>query len=288
MDDILVGYTKFLTSVIEPKTISFLHVVESGTVAKEMVDLFPEIETNEDFEEVIRKELSNKIEEHFEDSDTETRLIIKEGRPTDQIIEMMKTMDPDLLLMGKKTGYVGEGVIARRIVKYVPSSILFITENSRYAMETILAPVDFSQQSANAVKLAQNLVESQKGSVRAQHVFKYPSQFFPYMPNKDETQKIRGHIEDQKQEFIKKYNIPNDVKFTLTLHKEGRIGDEVYDEAVRNQADLIIVGSKSDKKITSILRDDFIDKMTYYSFGIPLLIVKNKEKHQKFLKTLFS
>jgi nucleotide-binding universal stress UspA family protein len=288
MDDILIGYTNFLTSVIEPKTISFLHVVESGNAAREMAALFPAIKTGQDFEDVIRSELNNKIEEYFGNKDIEIRLIIKEGRPTDQIIELMNTMDPDLLMMGKKTGYVGEGVIARRIVKYVPASILFIPENSRYAMATILAPVDFSRQSANAVKLARNLVEPQNGTVQAQHIFKYPSHFFPYMPTEDDKDKIREHIEDQKKEFIDKYELPGDVTFSLTLHKEGRIGDEVYDEAVRNQADLIIVGSKSDKKITSILRDDFTDKMTYYSFGIPLLVVKNKEKHQKFLKTLFS
>lgn len=288
MDDILIGYTHFLTSVIKPTTISFLHVVESGNVAKEMAELFPDIESDQDFEEVIRDELNNKVEEHFGENDIEIRLIIKEGRPTDQIIELMNTMDPDLLMMGKKTGYVGEGVIARRIVKYVPASILFVPETSRYAMNTILAPVDFSTQSAKAVKLARNLVEPQKGSVQAQHIFKYPSHFFPYMPTEDDKDKIRGHIEEQKREFIEEHEISDDVTFTLTLHKEGRIGDEVYDEAVRNQADLIIVGSKSDKKITSILRDDFTDKMTYYSFGIPLLIVKNKEKHQKFLKTLFS
>ncbi|WP_421773118.1 universal stress protein [Gracilimonas sp.] len=288
MDDILTGYTNFLTSVIKPKTISFLHVVESGSVAKEIAELFPHIETDQDFEGVIRDELNKKIEEYFGDSDIEIRLIIKEGRPTDQIIELMNSMDPDLLMMGKKTGYVGEGVIARRIVKYVPASILFVPENSRYAMNTILAPVDFSRQSAKAVKLARNLVEPQNGSVQAQHIFKYPAHFFPYMPSEDEKDKIRNHIKDQKENFITEYSLPDDVKFTLTLHKEGRIGDEVYDEAVRNQADLIIVGSKSDKKITSILRDDFTDKMTYYSFGIPLLVVKNKEKHQKFLKTLFS
>lgn len=288
MDNILIGYSKFLTTVAKPKTISFLHVVESGEVAKEMVRLFPDIETNEDFEEIIREELKSKVNEHFQDSDIEVRLIIKEGRPTDQIIELMNSMDPDLLMMGKKTGYVGEGVIARRIVKYVPASLLFVPENSRYAMETILAPVDFSRQSANALQLAQNLVKPQNGSVQAQHIFKYPSHFFPYMPSDDEKEKIRDHIEEQKAEFISEFKIPDDVKFTLTLHKEGRMGDEVYDEAVRNQADLIVVGSKSDKKITSILRDDFTDKMTYYSFGIPLLVVKNKEKHQKFLKTLFS
>ncbi|MEX0845464.1 MAG: universal stress protein [Balneolaceae bacterium] len=288
MDDILIGYTNFLTSVMEPKTISFLHVVESGAVAKEMVELFPDIETNEDFEDVIRKELSEKIEEHFSDSSIETRLIIKKGRPTDQIIEMMKTMDPDLLVMGKKTGYVGEGIIARRIVKYVPASILFVPENSRYAMNTILAPVDFSEQSGNAVKMAYNLVKPHDGSVIAQHVFKYPTHFFPYMPTDEEKEKINTHLQEQKNTFLSDQNIPDEVKFTLTLHKEGRVADEVYDEAVRNQADLIIVGAKSSKKITSILRDDFTDKMTYYSFGIPLFIMKNKEKHQKFLKSLFS
>lgn len=288
MDDILIGYTRFLTSVIQPKTISFLHVVESGAVAKEMVELFPDLDSNEDFEDVIREELGEKIEDHFEDSSIEIRVIIKDGRPTDQIIEMMNSMNPDLMLMGKKTGYVGEGVIARRIVKYVPASILFVPENSRYAMDTILAPVDFSEQSANALKLARHLVEPQNGAVRAQHIFKYPAHFFPYMPTDEEKEKINKHIHEQKDKFVSEYDIDDDVDFTLTLHKEGRMGDEVYDEAVRNQADMIIVGAKSSKKITSILRDDFTDKMTYYSFGIPLLIVKNKEKHQKFLKSLFS
>jgi nucleotide-binding universal stress UspA family protein len=199
----------------------------------------------------------------------------------------MKAMDPDLLMMGKKTGYVGEGVIARRIVKYVPASILFVPENSRYAMDTILAPVDFSEQSANAVSLSRDLVKENNGKVRAQHIFKYPSHFFPYMPSDEEKKKIREHIEEQKTNFIDEFDISEEVNFTLTLHKEGRLADEVYDEAVRNQADLIVVGAKSTKKITSILRDDFTDKMTYYSFGIPLLIVKNKERHQKFLKSLF-
>lgn len=287
MDDILIGYAKFLTSVIQPKTISFLHVIESGSVAEEMVELFPDLKNTDDFEDVIRGELNKKIDKEFDDDSVETRLILKKGRPTDQIIEMMKTMDPDLLMMGKKTGYVGEGVIARRIVKYVPASILFVPENSRYAMDTVLAPVDFSEQSANAVAFSQDLVEQNKGKVRAQHIFKYPSHFFPYMPSEEEKTKIREHIEEQKEDFIEEYNISDEVDFTLTLHKEGRLADEVYDEAVRNQADLIVVGAKSTKKISSILRDDFTDKMTYYSFGIPLFIVKNKERHQKFLKSLF-
>lgn len=287
MDDILIGYTNFLASIIQPKTISFLHIVESSSVSREMVDLFPELESRDDFEEVIRKELTDKIDEYFENSSIEKRVIIKEGRPTDEIIEIMNSMDPDLLVMGKKTGYVGEGVIARRLVKYVPSSILFVPETSRYSLKKVLVPVDFSDQSANAISMAQNLVEQSNGSVTAQHIFKYPSQFFPYMPSDEEKKKINNHLNEQRQNFFESHNIPDNVKFVFSLHNDGRIADNVYDQAVHDQADLIVVGSKSNKKITSILRDDFTDKMTYYSFGIPLFIQKNKERHQKFLKTLF-
>lgn len=288
MDDILVGYTNFLSTVIKPKTISFLHVVESSAVAREMVELFPELETRDDFDAAIRKELREKIDEHFDDSSIETRLIIKEGRPTDQIIELMNSMDPDLLIMGKKTGYAGEGVIARRLVKYVPSSILFVPETSRYSLKKALVPVDFSDQSAHALSVAKQLTETGKGSITAQHIYKYPSQFFPYMPSDKEKERITTHLKEKKEEFFKTHNLAGSVEFVFSLHKDGRIADNVYDQAVHDQADLIVVAAKSNKKITSIFRDDFTDKMTYYSFGIPLLVYKNKERHQRFLKRLFT
>lgn len=286
MDEILVGYSSFLASVKQPKTITFLHVIESGPTARDFIELFPEIETHEEFEGIIRKELSDKIDEYFNDSPIEVRLIIKEGRPTDQIIDFVNSLEPDLLLVGKKVGYTGEGAIPKRILKYVSASILFIPENCRYQLNKALVPVDFSEQSARGLETAVSLVGKQSNSVTAQHIYEYRAQFFPYMLTEKEKEEIDDEILEKKEKFIRDYDISADVKFVMTHRRQGRIADYVYEQSISEQADMIIVGSKT-KKMPSLIRHDFTDKMVNYVFGIPLLIQKNKERYREFLKSIF-
>jgi len=284
MDEILVGYSSFLSTVKKPKTITFLHVIESGPTAMEIIDQFPEIETREEFEEILRNELNEKIDEHFSNSSIETRLIIKEGKPTDQIIGLVNSLEPDLLIMGKKVGYIGEGIIPKRILKYVPTSLLFIPENCRYNLENALVPVDFSEQSAKGLDTARQFVEN--GKITAQHIYEYRAQFFPYMLSEEEKQKIDADVVRKKDNFIQEFDIPGDVDFVLTRRKQGRLADLVYEQSINVQADIVIVGSKI-KKLPNLIRHDFTDKMVGYSFGVPLLIQKNKKKYTEFLKSIF-
>lgn len=285
MDEIVIGYSSFLTSVKKPKTITFLHIIESGP-AREIIDQFPEIESEEEFEEIIRSELHEKIEKHFSDSSIEVRLIIKKGKPTDQIIGVANSLEPDLLIVGKKVGYTGEGVIPKRILKYVSASILFIPENCRYTLRKALVPVDFSKQSAKGLETAVSLLGKENISVTAQHIYEYRAQFFPYMLTEDEKEEIDQKIASKKEEFIKEYNISRDVKFVLTQRRRGRLADYVYEQSISDRADIIIVGSKT-KKMPNLIRHDFTDKMVNYAFGIPLFIQKNQEKYREFLKSVF-
>lgn len=287
MDDILIGYSAFLTSVIKPETITFFHTVESGPTALEIVEQFPEINSKEEFDRLIRNELKDKISGYFDDESIEIRVVLKEGKPTDQIIEIVQSLEPDLLFMGKKIGYLGEGVVPKRILKYVPCSVLFVPENSRYSFKNILVPIDFSEQSANAIKSADELLNSSEETITAQHIYHYRAQFFPYILSPEEKKEIDDKIREKLQNFKNQYDFPSNVNYVLSQHKQGKIADVVYHQAMSDQADLIIVASKS-KKLTSFVRHDFTDKMADYAFGIPLLIQKNKEKHQKFLQSFFS
>lgn len=285
MDDTLIGYLSFLTSVKQPKTITFLHIVESGDTASEIFEEFPEIETREQFEEIIRNELHDRISKKFENNSIETRLVVKEGPPTNQIIDVVNGLEPDLLVMGKKVGYIGEGVISKQILKYVPTSILFVPENTRYNLKNALVPVDFSEQSAKGLQTALQLVED-AGSVTAQYIYKYRAQFFPYMLSEKEKAKFDEETQKKKEKFIKEHSIPPEVKFVLTKEGEKRIEDYVYAQSISVQADIIVVGSKA-KKLPGLIRHDFTDKMVNYAFGIPVLIQKNKERYQQFLKSIF-
>lgn len=283
MDEALINYVKFLSDQLDPSTISFLHIVESESISNDMMTLFPELKSQQDFDEIIRDELTDKVTAVFQDQDFETRVIIKQGRPTDEIIKVIRTMDPDLLVMGKKTGYKGKGMLAQKIVKYVPSSILLVPETSRYSLQNILVPVDFSKQAANAVRAATRLSLDTGCSIFAQHVFRYPAHFFPYIPSEKEEEKIRTHLNEKAKKFIKEYEISDEVTFINTVLKQGEKAAEVYNETVRNQADMILMATKGNKTLSSLLRDDFSDKIINYSFGIPLFILKNKETHQKYL-----
>jgi nucleotide-binding universal stress UspA family protein len=286
MDDMLIGYTKFLAEKIGPETITFLHIVESGPTAREIIDQFPEISSKDEFDEIIRGELNDRIHAHFDDDEAEIRLLVKEGRPTNKIIEIDKSIEPDLLIMGKKVGYIGEGVIPKRILKYVPTSVLFVPENARFQLQNVLAPVDFSEQSASGVKAALDLTDGDGGHVFAQHIFEYRAQFFPYVLSEDEKKKINEEVQKEKESFIKTFDIPDNVEFILSKLSEGRPADYVYEETINRQADLIIIGSKS-KKLSALLRHDFTERMANYAFGVPLLILKNKEKYSKILKSIF-
>src|SRR6056297_369367 len=284
MDEVLIGYTAFLTSVVKPKTITFFHTVESGPTALEIVAQFPELETEEEFLDLIRNELQEKVSGHFDDHSIEIRIIIKQGKPTDQIIDVTNSLEPDLILMGKKIGYTGEGVIPKRILKYVSASVLFVPENSRYSLKKVLVPTDFSEESAISIQTAKGLVDTD--NVTAQHIYRYRAQFFPYTLSEEEKRDVDRKIEKKMQKFKNDNGISDDVNFVLTLHKKGKIADEVYSQVVGEQIDFIIVSLKS-KTLNSLVSHDFTDKIVDYAFGVPMLVQKNKEKHRKFLKSLF-
>ena len=287
MDNVLIGFTSYLASVSQPTTITFLHVVESGPETLEIIGEFPEITTKEQFFDLLRNEINEKLEQHTFDEQVETRIVIKEGKPTSTIIDFSGTLEPDLLIVGKKVGYAGEGILPKRILKYVATSILFVPENSRHQLESILIPIDFSEQSAKAIKAGVELAGRTEGNVTAQHIFEYRAQFFPYMLSDDEKKKVDSDVLKKKENFIHSYNISDQVHIKLSRHNKGKVADTVYDEVLNSQADVIIVASKA-KKLSGLIRQDFTDRMVNYSFGVPLLVLRNKEKYQKFLSSLFS
>lgn len=286
MDDILAGYTHFLTTEMKPKSITFLHVIKSHEAADEMIEMFPDVKDRDDVENAIKKNLQEKIDKHFSDSKVETELLLRTGRPTEEIIKVLDEINPDLTVMGKKSGYAGSGVIPRRIMKYIPTSLLFVPETSRYQLKKAIVPVDFSDQSAAAIKAALEITTDKGGRVTAQHVYNYPARFFPNLPDEEDEKKMDDYLEEKRDAFLKKHSIPDEVDFVFSLNVDGPKMDQIYEQIVHDQADLIVAVSKSGKGITSILREDFTDKMAYYRFGVPILLVKDKEKHQGFFKSL--
>ncbi|MEX0593401.1 MAG: universal stress protein [Balneolaceae bacterium] len=285
MDEVLIGYSHFLSEAYKPSVITFLHVVQSGYVAREMVEAYPEVKSFEDLKAILRNEIEGRVSKVFDGTGVETRVDIAEGYPTDQIIDRVRKQDPDLLFVGQKVGYDGEGIVPRRIVKYIPCSTLFVPETSRYQLERALVGVDFSEASAKAIDTACLWIGS-ADEVTAQHVYRYKAKFFPYAFSDKERKELVSEVERKRDEFLDQYDVPKGVRLELTLLKEGKIPRAIYDVAIREQADLIVIGTKT-KKLSRIIRQDVTDKMVDYAFGIPLLVQKDKSVQRTMLRRLF-
>jgi len=285
MDDLLLGYTSFLASKLNPEKITFMHILESANISKEMQELFPEIEDPEDLSSVIKQELEEKISSAFKNFES-TQLVLDEGDPTNAIIKQIKKQNPDLLVLGKKEKFKGEGILSKKIVRYVPGSVLFVPESSRYQLHQILTPFNFNDHSAAAIRFSEDLANRTDANVLLQHVYDYPAQFFPFLPSNEFEEKMSKQLKEKYDEFKKEKGFTEDTEVVFTLNKQDRIQNKIYDQSIQVQADLIVVGSKSKRTMASFLHEDLSDKIVNYGFGVPLLVYKDKSKNKGMLDSL--
>lgn len=285
IDNLLLGYANFLADKLKPGKITFLHIFESSPLTEEMQELFQDSDQQKDLHSIVRKELEEKIDAVFPD-DIQTKLVLQKGNPTKHIFDYIENQKPDLLFLGKKEKYKGEGIFSKKIVRYVPCSVIFVPESVRYQLKQLLVPFNFNDHSAQAINFGQNLAEVFDADVQLQHVYQYPKQFFPYMPSEDIEEKMREQVEKKMSEFKKEYSI-GEAEVIFTLNKQEKLQDKIYSQITKSQTDLIVVGSESKKNIASFLKEDLSDKVINYSFGIPVFIYKEQTRHNRLFESLF-
>ncbi|MDZ7680174.1 MAG: universal stress protein [Fodinibius sp.] len=222
MDDIVLGYLDFLSTIGAPQKITAIHVVEGQGMTEEMASLFPEIKETKSLEDIIREELKDKIDEFFDSTEIELEVVIKEGATTEMILAALEEQNPDLLALGKKSGYKGEGVLARKISKYTHCSLLFISENSQYRLNNVHLPINFTKASARAVQKARQVAEDQDAQLHIQHVYDYPKQFFPYMPSDKYSQRMTEHLQSKYKKFRDKFELNSLPECEFTVNEGER------------------------------------------------------------------
>jgi nucleotide-binding universal stress UspA family protein len=286
MDDVVLGYLNFLSGTREPDHLTFVHVIEDEGISEEPNELFPEVERSKSIESIIREELQKKVARHFDAGGPHVNIIIRDGSTTESLLSALSEFNPDLLVLGKKTGYEGEGILARKITKYAHCSLLFVAENSQYKLENIHVPISFSKASARALKQAQNMSEAVGAALHVQHVYDYPKQFFPYIPSDKYSERMSNHLNKKFEKFKKKYDLSNIPDCVFTVNEETKDADQIYDLTLQTRADLIMVGAKGKTSVAALLTDEMADSLAEYHFGVPVLIYKKKEEHIGLLKSL--
>lgn len=289
MDTLLIRYTSFLAHHLKPDHIAFIHIMESYNLPKEVASVFDDLE--EPVDEIIRKEVSMEVQEHYQGPENaETSVQVQEGNPTDLLLREADRTDTDLVIMGKKTGFQGKGILTGQVTRLIHCSALILPETSSFQLSKIQVPVDFSKHSKSALRRALNIAEYTNAEVVTQHVYHLPTHFFPYITATNDMDKsIEKHARREYDKFLKKVSRPKpDIRSVFMKDSGDDISQRIYDLAIQEGSDLIVVGSKGVTDTASYLVGSTAEKLTAYDKTIPLLIFKDKEDNYGILDLLFN
>lgn len=286
MDAVINGYVSFLAEENAPDRITFFHIIDQAGVTEELQELFPELQEAVTLNSMIREKLEKKVQAYLDVEQTDIQILIREGNPTQNILSLLEEYNPDLLILGKKSGYEGEGVLPRKIVKYAHCSILFVSENTYYSLDDVLVPFSFTSSSAKALQAAHKLVDTLDGELHIQHVYEYPKQFFPYIPSGKYEERMTKHLQKKFIKFKEKYDLKELPAPRFSVNEDGRIADKIYDYTLHTKSDLIIIGAKIKSSAAALFTDDLAEGLAEYHFGRPVLIYKDKKEHVGLLKSI--
>lgn len=142
-------------------------------------------------------------------------------------------------------------------------------------MKTIIVPVDFSEQSENALKAAVSLAKKQKSEILVLHMLELNEAMITSSEgfHPEQTVFLLKLAEKRMRDFLNKEYLKG-VKITPVI-KHFKVFGEVNAIAEKHHADLIIMGSHGSDGLKEIFVGSNAEKVVRHS-DIPVLVVKSE------------
>jgi len=277
----MLSYLDFIATQIPIGRINFVHIIPR-------VRLFTSAEEEQSFfEEQYQRtdELNEQIKEKVQGWGFAKRTAhidydIRIGNPLEELLNQAKDLKPGLVIIGQRKKKSHHGILARNLARKVNSNALIIPEQAAHQLDHILVPVDFSNHSVKALRLALNLRKwlHQKPRVSCLHIYELPNLPMDRTPSRA---KVRGLLkEDRKaafQAFLMRH-FPAEVgKIEIELiQKNGEpISRHIQKFALANQVDMTVMGALGHSRVELLLMGSVTEKYLNLNQQIPTLIVKH-------------
>jgi len=276
MDDQIIKYLHFIRQYVNSMEISFTHVVPNLLHKSSSIGS-PDTEK---FKSMVRELLWNKVHSFFSSKEECKNLCINilEGTPYRVIMNQIKTQNIDLLITGTKARSNGSGITSQRIANNTSCDVLFIPENAKENMHKILAPVDFSDNSARALKAAMKLKEhNPEAEIIAVHVIGLKVESYYKNDPNDLGYKtiLLNNAKSLYKEFVQKHQISSDEIRPVFIHdKYNNVSKNLELFAQTENVDFVVMGARGENQYENIIYGRVAERFTNYCRNIPILIVR--------------
>ena len=288
MDEPLVRYIARLSNEIDLDKIYFFNVMKNMELPDKIAEKYPDLvapmdeATANDIQFTIDEEAGNQLKGDYE-------IKVTDGNRAEKILKWAKIKEVDLIVMGRKSGLEGQGIVSGKVVKLAPCSVIFVPEVLPETLRNLVVPIDYSSTSKLAFEFSLNIAKKIEGlKLTCLNVYNVPSGYHYSGKSYEEFVEImKQNAEESFNEFIADFDTKGvhvDPKFELDEYND--VAKKIYQFALKNKASAIAVGSKGRTQAAAILLGSIAEKLIRMNAQIPTIVVKQSRHNMDFLEAL--
>jgi len=285
-DGASIRYAAMISRLAQSEKVVFLHVASSVDLPEDILKEYPDL--FQPVDEYARGEMEELVHKYFDGHpDTEISYQVVEGSPLIEFLRKAKEEDIDLIVMRKRREPTASGTLFEKLARKAPCSVLFVPEGSKAWFTNILVPVDFSDNSFDAMEAAVTIGLAATGikEIHCLHVYSVPMGYYKTGKSYEQFAEImKGHAEKHYEEFIKKVDLEGLTAVPLFKleKKESRGIEEVIKE---RGISLVVIGARGRKAGAGVLLGSVTEHLIQTT-TVPLMAMKKKGTGMSLLDAL--
>ncbi|MCK5702272.1 MAG: universal stress protein [Cyclobacteriaceae bacterium] len=288
MDETLVQYVAMLSNNISLDKVYFFSVLKNlelpDAIAKKYPDLVAPLDeaTTKEIQYTVDEASGNQLKANYE-------ITVTEGNRAEQILKWARIKEVDLIVLGRKSGLEGEGIVSGKVIKLAPCSVIMVPEVLPQSLKKIVIPIDFSVASKLAFEFSLNLYSNIPGlKITCLNIFDVPSGYSVSGKSYEEFAEIMKHnAKESFDEFFSEYDTKGtEIETKFELDENGHIAKKIYQFSVKEKASAIVMGSKGRTQAAAVLIGSIAEKLIKLNAQLPLIVVKERRHNMGFLEAL--
>ncbi|HBJ86721.1 MAG TPA: hypothetical protein DDZ88_23275 [Verrucomicrobiales bacterium] len=242
-----------------------LHVVDTAAVASQADSRNTSFERQAAIaSEGARDALVRWLEQAGAPAGCQSTIVV--GVPLHEILEYVKTQNPDLVvagITGAGESKAGAGSLAHRLARKVPAKVLLVRANHPNAFQKIVACIDFSETSREVAAQAHRVAVQDGANVDFLHVWQEPWLSTPYAYLATLTSEFIEHrrqlLSATLQKFVKE-TAPG-IESNEVLMNEPNYANAIAAHAEQIGADLIVIGARGQTNLRYTLMGSTAERL---------------------------
>ncbi|MDM1043274.1 universal stress protein [Myroides sp. 1354] len=270
MDHYLIQYAKILDHILNVEHITFIHNLKLGELPKELIE--------KDQLTLIQERIKKRVEGQIaltEISYSHEILVTVENYSEIAFATIAKQKNYDLLVLGNKQQFTGNGALANKLIRLLPSATLLVPETFHIPIETVIDAIDFSRYTPAIMLWADRFKNNSKGQRiqhSAVHISKSYWSYLPMMTEKELDKISLEDIKEKEEKWNKDYAQYTDIE--IVPAKNQNVAAALIQYAKTKKADLMILGVKGSAGIKDIILGSVANHVLHRPTDTCLLFVK--------------